>query len=47
MVATVGVERGEAVGPGAAVVRVVQLDPAVIDLSVSDRDVVSLEPAFQ
>jgi len=43
VVATVGVERGEAVGPGTAVVRVVQLDPAVVNLSVADRDIVSLE----
>ncbi len=43
VVAGVAVERGEAVAPGATVVRVVQLDPAVVDLSVSDRDIVSLE----
>jgi HlyD family secretion protein len=42
VVADVAVERGEAVGPGAPVVRVVQIDPAVVELSVSDRDVVSL-----
>lgn len=46
VVAAVGVEKGEAVTPGAAVVRVVQLDPAVVNLSVSDRDVVSLEPGM-
>lgn len=46
VVAGVGVERGEAVGPGAPVIRVVQLDPAVVNLSVSDRDVVSLEPGM-
>jgi len=46
VVAAVGVERGEAVGPGAPVVRVVQLDPAVITLSVSDRDVVNLVPGM-
>lgn len=42
VVASVGVEEGEAVAPGGPVVRVVQLDPAVVTLSVSDRDVVSL-----
>lgn len=46
VVAGVGVEKGEAVGPGAAVIRLIQLDPAVINLSVSDRDVVSLEPGL-
>ena len=46
VVAGVGVEKGEAVNPGAPVVRVIQLDPAVINLSVSDRDVVSLEPGL-
>jgi RND family efflux transporter MFP subunit len=44
IVADVAVERGEAVAPGAPVVRVIQLDPAVVELSVSDRDVVSLVP---
>ncbi|MEN0066651.1 MAG: efflux RND transporter periplasmic adaptor subunit, partial [Myxococcota bacterium] len=43
VVATVGVEQGESVAPGAPVVRVVQLDPAVVNLSVADRDVVSIE----
>ncbi|MBX2796487.1 MAG: efflux RND transporter periplasmic adaptor subunit [Myxococcales bacterium] len=47
VVATVGVERGEAVNPGAAVIRVVQLDPAVINLTVSDRDVVSVVPGLE
>ncbi|MEZ4240672.1 MAG: efflux RND transporter periplasmic adaptor subunit [Myxococcota bacterium] len=44
VVADVAVERGEAVPPGSPVIRVVQLDPAVVELSVSDRDVVSLVP---
>ncbi|HHO51940.1 MAG TPA: efflux RND transporter periplasmic adaptor subunit [Deltaproteobacteria bacterium] len=44
VVAAVRIERGEAVGPGSPVVRVVRLDPAVINLAVSDRDVVSLVP---
>jgi RND family efflux transporter MFP subunit len=42
VVASVAVEEGEAVGPGGPVVRVVQLDPAIVTMSVSDRDVVSL-----
>jgi len=42
VVASVSVEEGEVAGPGAPVARVVQLDPAVVTLSVSDRDVVSL-----
>jgi membrane fusion protein (multidrug efflux system) len=42
VVASVGVEEGEVASPGSPVVRLVQLDPAVITLSVSDRDVVSL-----
>lgn len=44
VVATVGADPGESVGPGTPILRVVQLDPAVINLSVSDRDVVSLQP---
>ncbi len=43
VVADVAVEAGESVGPGTPVIRVVQLDPAVVNLSVADRDVVSLE----
>jgi len=43
VVANVAVEPGESVAPGAPVVRVVQLDPAVVNLSVADRDIVSLE----
>ena len=46
VVATVAFEKGEAVSPGSTVVRVIQLDPAVVDLSVSDRDVVALEPGL-
>ncbi len=46
VVASIGVEEGEAVGPGGPVVRVVQLDPAIVTLSVSDRDVVSLAPGL-
>ena len=42
VVASVSVEEGEVAGPGSPVARVVQLDPAVVTLSVSDRDVVSL-----
>lgn len=42
IVADVAVERGESVSPGAPVVRLVQLDPAIVTLSVSDRDVVAL-----
>lgn len=36
--------RGEFLGPGSPVARIVQLDPVVISLSVSDRDVVALHP---
>ena len=46
VVAGIAVEQGEATGPGATVMRVVQLDPAIVDLAVSDRDVLSLEPGL-
>ncbi len=42
VVATVMVEEGEVASPGSPVARLIQLDPAVVTLSVSDRDVVSL-----
>lgn len=41
-VATVDVEQGEIAPPGAPVVRLVQLDPIHVSLSVPDRDVVAL-----
>ncbi len=47
VVAAVGVERGEVAAPGSPVARLVQLDPAIVTLSVSDRDVVSLEPGME
>lgn len=42
VVAQVEVERGEIAAPGAPLVRVVQLDPVYVSLSVPDRDVVAL-----
>jgi membrane fusion protein (multidrug efflux system) len=44
VVSRVGVDTGEVVGPASPLLRLVQLDPAVVVLSVSDRDVVALEP---
>jgi membrane fusion protein (multidrug efflux system) len=46
VVADVGVEVGEAAAPGQGVVRLVQLDPVKVSLSVSDLDVVSLRPGL-
>lgn len=43
VVGGVGVDPGEMAAPGAPVVRLVQLDPVKVSLSVSDRDVVALE----
>lgn len=36
------VERGEVVGPGAPVARLIQLDPAHVTVSVADRDIANL-----
>lgn len=44
VIATVAVEEGEFAPPGSPVARLVQLDPVMVSLSVSDRDVISLEP---
>ncbi|MCG8554862.1 MAG: efflux RND transporter periplasmic adaptor subunit [Proteobacteria bacterium] len=41
-VADVHVEQGEVAPPGAPIVRMVKMDPAVVSVSVSDRDVGSL-----
>lgn len=41
-VAEVFVEKGEVAGPGAPVARLVQSDPVIAELSVSDRDIVHL-----
>ncbi len=46
VVAQVDVERGEIAAPGAPLVRVVQLDPVHVSLSVPDRDVVTLRPGM-
>ncbi len=46
VVARVDVERGEIAAPGAPLVRVVQLDPVHVSLSVPDRDVVTLRPGM-
>jgi RND family efflux transporter MFP subunit len=42
VVAEVNTEAGEVMPPGAVIARIVQLDPAVINVAVSDRDVGSL-----
>ncbi|NOY26186.1 MAG: efflux RND transporter periplasmic adaptor subunit [Oligoflexia bacterium] len=42
VVVQIGVEVGEVAGPGSPLARLVQLDPVVVSMSVSDRDVVSL-----
>lgn len=42
-VGVVAVEEGEVANPGSPVVRLVALDPIVVNLSVSDRDVVALD----
>lgn len=46
-VAAVDAERGEVMTPGAPMIRLVQLDPARISLSVPDRDVVALTPGAE
>ncbi|MEM9073505.1 MAG: efflux RND transporter periplasmic adaptor subunit [Myxococcota bacterium] len=46
-IATVNAERGEVMPPGAPVVRLVQLNPVHISLSVSDRDVVALQAGME
>lgn len=43
VVADVIMEKGEVAPPGAVIARIVQLDPAVINVAVADRDVGSLE----
>lgn len=41
-VGAVAVDKGEVANPGSPVVRLVDLDPVLVNLSVSDRDVVAL-----
>ena len=43
VIAAADVEVGEVAGPGSTAFRLVQLNPAIVSLSVSDRDVVALE----
>lgn len=47
VVAQVDVERGEIAAPGAPLVRLVQLDPVLVTLSVPDRDVVALRVGME
>ncbi len=47
VIAARDLEVGEVATPGAPAFRLVQLHPAVIDLSVSDRDVVALETGME
>jgi len=42
VVAQIAIEQGEVAAPGAPLVRLVQLDPVKVSITVSDRDVVSL-----
>lgn len=47
VVSQMNASRGEIANPGAPLVRVVQLDPIHVRISVSDRDVVSLKPGMK
>lgn len=47
VVSAVNAEEGEVAGPGAPLLRVVQLEPVRVVLAVSDRDVVSLESGIE
>lgn len=47
VVVQLGVEVGEVAGPGTPLARLVQLDPVLVSMSVSDRDVVSLRTGMQ
>ena len=44
VVAERNAEKGEVASPGVPLLRIVQLDPVLVAVSVSDRDVVSLSP---
>jgi len=47
VIAAADIEVGEVANPGAPAFRLVQLDPAIVSLSVSDRDVVALEEGMK
>ncbi|MDG1481650.1 MAG: efflux RND transporter periplasmic adaptor subunit [Myxococcota bacterium] len=47
VVSQMNASKGEIATPGAPLVRVVQLDPIHVEISVSDRDVVSLKPGMK
>lgn len=47
VVVDVATEVGEVAAPGAPLVRLVQLDPAKITVSLSDRDVVAVKPGLE
>lgn len=43
VVVDLNIERGEVVGPGAPIARLIQLDPVHVSVSVADRDIASLQ----
>ncbi|MEC7987367.1 MAG: efflux RND transporter periplasmic adaptor subunit [Myxococcota bacterium] len=47
MVAQINLEQGEVIGPGQPAIRLIQLDPAIVTLSVSDRDITNLEQGME
>lgn len=47
VVADLGIHTGEVASPATPVLRLIQLDPVKVSLSVSDRDVVALHPGME
>ncbi|MFT5686441.1 MAG: membrane fusion protein (multidrug efflux system) [Myxococcota bacterium] len=47
VISKMNASKGEIAGPGSPLVRIVQLNPVHVSISVSDRDVVSLKPGMK
>ena len=47
VIADLDIEEGEVAGPGVPAIRLVKLDPVIVELSVSDRDVAALKVGME
>lgn len=47
VIAQTNLEHGEVIGPGQPAIRLIQLDPVIVNLSVSDRDITNLKQGMK
>ena len=47
LIGQLNLEHGEVIGPGQPIIRLIQLDPVIVNLSVSDRDITNLKQGMK